>query len=153
MALTQAFAGASEKSQRRAFEIQKRVQIAQTLMSTYQAITDAMAAKGGDALLPFPLRLANAVVAGVMGLANVKKIADTQFQSASAAGGSAPVQQVAQASSGGGPSISTIGGTEQTQIGSLLRKQEPTRAYVTQDDINSGAALDRHVVQNATLAG
>jgi len=153
MALTQAFAGASEKQQRRAFQIQKKVQVAQTLMSTYQAITDAMAAKGGDALLPFPLRLANAVVAGVMGLANVKKIADTQFQSASAAGGSAPVQQVAQASSGGGPSISTIGGTEQTQIGSLLRNQEPTRAYVTQDDINSGAALDRHVVQNATLAG
>lgn len=153
LGLTAAFAGTSEKSQRRAFQIQKKVQVAQTLMSTYQAITDAMAAKGGDALLPFPLRLANAVVAGVMGLANVKKIKDTQFQSASSGSGGAPVQQVAQASTGGGPSISTIGGTEQTQISSLLRRQEPTRAYVTQDDINSGAALDRHVVQNATLAG
>ena len=153
LGLTEAFAGSSEKSQRRAFQIQKKVQIAQTLMSTYQAITDAMAAKGGDALLPFPLRLANAVTAGVLGLANVKKIADTEFQAASAGGGGAPVQQVAQASTGGGPSISTIGGTEQTQISSLLRRQEPTRAYVTQDDINSGAALDRHVVQNATLAG
>lgn len=154
MALTQAFAGASEKSQRRAFEIQKRVQIAQTLMSTYQAITDAMAAKGGDALLPFPLRLANAVVAGVMGLANVKKIADTQFQSAGAAGGSVPVQQVSQAAQGGGaPSISTIGGTEQTQISALFNEQKPQRAYVTQDDINTNAALDRHVLQNATLGG
>ena len=153
MALTQAFAGASEKQQRRAFEIQKRVQIAQTLMSTYQAITDAMAAKGGDALLPFPLRLANAVVAGVMGLANVKKIADTQFQSAAATGGGSPVQQVTQAAQGGGPSISTIGGTEQTQISALFNEQKPQRAYVTQDDINTNAALDRHVLQNATLGG
>lgn len=153
MALTQAFAGASEKQQRRAFEIQKRVQIAQTLMSTYQAITDAMAAKGGDALLPFPLRLANAVVAGVMGLANVKKIADTQFQSAGATAGGSPVQQVTQAAQGGGPSISTIGGTEQTQISALFNEQKPQRAYVTQDDINTNAALDRHVLQNATLGG
>ena len=154
MALTQAFAGSSEKAQHRAFEIQKRVQIAQTLMSTYQAITDAMAAKGGDALLPFPLRLANAVVAGALGLANVKKIADTEFQSPSASAGGAPVQQVAQAAQGsGGPSISTIGGTEQTQISALFNQQKPQRAYVTQDDIKTNAALDRHVLQNATLGG
>jgi len=147
--LAQAFAGDSEKTQRRAFAIQKQVQIAQTLMSTYQAITDAMAAKGGDALLPFPLRLANSVIAGIAGFANVRKIATTQFNSTGVAGGTAPRPQAAS-----GPSISLIGGTEQTQIGSLFNQsQEPQRAYVTQGDINSNASLDRHVTQNATLAG
>ena len=151
-ALANAFAGESEKGQRRAFEIQKRVQMAQTLMSTYQAITDAMAAKGGDALLPFPLRLANAVVAGALGLANVKKISNTQFQSPTA-GSTSPAAAVGQAATAGGPSISTIGGTEQTQISSLFNQQKPQRAYVTQGDINTNAALDRHVMENATLAG
>jgi chemotaxis protein histidine kinase CheA len=147
--LAQAFAGDSEKTQRRAFAIQKQVQIAQTLMSTYQAITDAMAAKGGDALLPFPLRLANSVIAGIAGFANVRKIATTKFNSTGVVGGSAPRPQAAS-----GPSISLIGGTEQTQIGSLFNQsQEPQRAYVTQGDINSNASLDRHVTQNATLAG
>lgn len=151
-ALVDAFAGKSEKQQRRAFELQKKVQIAQTLMSTYQAITDAMAAKGGDALLPFPLRLANAVVAGAMGLANVKKIKDTQFQF-SGGGTATPARAMGQSATTGGPSISTIGGTEQTQISALFKQQQPQRAYVTQGDIDSNAALNRHVLQNATLAG
>ena len=147
--LAEAFAGKSEKSQRRAFAIQKQVQIAQTLMSTYQAITDAMAAKGGDTLLPFPLRLANSVIAGIAGFANVRKIATTQFQGGGGGIGAAPRPQAAS-----GPSISVIGGTQQTQIGSLFNQsQEPQRAYVTQGDINSNASLDRHVTQNATLAG
>lgn len=151
-ALANAFAGESEKGQRRAFEIQKRVQMAQTLMSTYQAITDAMAAKGGDALLPFPLRLANAVVAGALGLANVKKISSTQFQSPTT-GSTSPTAAIGQTATAGGPSISTIGGTEQTQISALFNQQKPQRAYVTQGDINTNAALDRHVMENATLAG
>ena len=151
-ALANAFAGESEKGQRRAFEIQKRVQMAQTLMSTYQAITDAMAAKGGDALLPFPLRLANAVVAGALGLANVKKISSTQFQSPTT-GSASPTAAIGQTATAGGPSISTIGGTEQTQISALFNQQKPQRAYVTQGDINTNAALDRHVMENATLAG
>jgi hypothetical protein len=152
-ALANAFAGESEKGQRRAFEIQKRVQMAQTLMSTYQAITDAMAAKGGDALLPFPLRLANAVVAGALGLANVKKISSTQFQSPATGSTNTTASAAGQIAQGGGPSISTIGGTEQTQISALFNQQKPQRAYVTQGDINSNAALDRHVMENATLAG
>jgi hypothetical protein len=146
--LAEAFAGKSEKTQRRAFAIQKQVQIAQTLMSTYQAITDALAAKGGDALLPFPLRLANSVIAGIAGFANVRKIATTEF------GGAVSAAAAPATSAPSGPSISVIGGTQQTQIGSLFNQsQEPQRAYVTQGDINSNASLDRHVTQNATLAG
>jgi hypothetical protein len=146
--LAEAFAGRSEKSQRRAFAIQKQVQVAQTLMSTYQAITDALAAKGGDTLLPFPLRLANSIIAGVAGFANVRKIANTEF------GGAVSTAAAPTTSAPSGPSISVIGGTQQTQIGSLFNQsQEPQRAFVTQGDINSNASLDRHVSQNATLAG
>jgi hypothetical protein len=146
--LSDAFVGADEKNAEKAFNINKKLSIAETLINTYSAVVGAMSAKGPDGLLPFYVRLANAAVAGLTGLANVKKIASTQFQGGGMGSPSMPSAS-SQASMSIGPNISTIGDTAQTQIAGALDK--PVRAYVTQTDINSGQAMDRKILQNATF--
>ena len=148
--LAELFAGQDEKRARKAFAVQKALQIGQTLMDTYGAVMGAMQAKGPDGFLPFYVRLANAAIAGTAGLANVARIRATEYNSSSSG---AIGQPTAVLSEGGAPSISTIGGTQQTQIGALFNQSKPQRAYVTQGDINTAGALDRHVMQNATLGG
>jgi hypothetical protein len=96
MALNDAFANGSEKSAKRAFQINKALSLAQAIMSTYQAV-NAQLAVPQDAITG-----ANYVKAGIslaMGLANVVKISKTQFNSSSAGGG------------GGGGSMSSGGGS------------------------------------------
>jgi hypothetical protein len=102
MALNDAFANGSEKSAKRAFQINKALSLAQAIMSTYQAV-NAQLAVPQDAITG-----ANYVKAGIslaMGLANVVKISKTQFNSSSAGGGGG-----AGSASGGGGSLGSGGG-------------------------------------------
>ena len=85
MNLTSAFAKDNEKSQRKAFEINKKLQIAQAIMQTYQganAIFASSAANIGTVLFPAQPFIA-AGIAIVNGLANVANISKQQFQSSS----------------------------------------------------------------------
>ena len=100
MALNDAFQNGSEKSAKRAFQINKALSLAQAIMNTYQAV-NAQLAVPQDAITG-----ANYVKAGIslaMGLANVAKIAKTQFQSTSSGGGGA-------SGGGGGGSLGSGGG-------------------------------------------
>ena len=84
MALNEAFSKGNEKSARKSFQINKALSMAQAIMSTYQAV-NAQLASAPDALTG-----ANYVKAGIslaMGLANVAKIAKTQFQATAPSGG------------------------------------------------------------------
>ena len=84
MALNEAFNSGSEKSAKKAFKINKALSMAQAIMSTYQAV-NAQLAVPQDAITG-----ANYVKAGISlaaGLANVAKIAKTQFESPAPSGG------------------------------------------------------------------
>jgi DNA repair exonuclease SbcCD ATPase subunit len=97
--LTSTFAKNNEKSQKRAFEIQKAISISQAIIDTYKsanAIFASAAANPTSILFPAqPFIAAGLAIAG--GLANVAKIKATQFGSGST-------------SSGGTPSIPSPGG-------------------------------------------
>jgi len=87
--LTTAFAKDNEKSQKRAFEINKRLQIAQAIIQTYQganAIFASAAANPATVLFPAQPFIA-AGIAIANGLANVATISKQQFQSSSPGGG------------------------------------------------------------------
>jgi len=92
--LIDAFAGKSEASQKRAFQAQKAISIAQAVMDTYKganAIFASAAANPSTVLFPAqPFITAGIAIAA--GIANVKKIASTQFGGGtpSPSGGSAP---------------------------------------------------------------
>lgn len=142
--LLDAFAGADEQRQRKIFKANKALSIANAVLSTYEAVNSALATK--TELFPYE-RFIRASLALATGLANVKKIADTQF---SPSGGNSP-------SGGGtpvvGPSVGIVGGqiNNNVQMAELMSQNKPQRAYVVGQDVQSQQSLDRHIQQNATL--
>ena len=129
--LTSGFAKENEKSQKRAFEINKKLQIAQAIMSTYQganAIFTSAALNPGSVLFPAQPFIA-AGIAIVNGLANVANISKQQFQSSSPGG--TDIQTPTFNAGGGGlnaPSISPANTN-------TLTNQNNTRVFVTEADI------------------
>lgn len=130
--LNEAFASDSEESQKRAFEIDKALKYASTIMATIQGTQEAFSSANKSpitAIFPaYPYVQAGAALA--FGLANLKKISDTKFQSKSAptggggnrAAGGGQMQQMAA------PRMSSLGnGNELTQ---------DRRVYVTEGDIS-----------------
>jgi low affinity Fe/Cu permease len=132
MNLTSAFAKDNEKSQRRAFEINKKLQIAQAIMQTYQganAIFASAAANPGTILFPAQPFIA-AGIAIANGLANVVNISKQQFQTSSPGGGG---QQTPTFGGGGGGTPPTL----QPANTSTLVPQNQTQVFVTETDITN----------------
>ena len=102
--LTDLFNNGSEKSAKRAFQINKATSLAQAIVSTYQNATKAY---GSQLIIGDPTSIARAQIAGGLalaaGLANIAKISKTQYQSTSAGGGGGT-------GGGGGGSLGSGGG-------------------------------------------
>ena len=118
-------------------EAGKAVAVAETIFNTQQGIMAAMGATSvADKLLPFPLRLANAVGVGVMGASAVKTILSTNPGSGGGGGG------VPSASSTP-PAPQMMSGAFQLEGG---QEVQPMQAYVVSDDITdsqNGLAIIR----------
>ena len=140
--LAELFAGKSEKQQKKAFQVQKAVNIATAVIDTYKAANSALASS------PPPFNYIAMAAAITAGLINVKKIASQQFQSSSSSGGGGG----SNAPTGAAPmtaNFNTIGSSGINQLAQL--QQTPTQAYVVSGEVTSAQALDRNRVQNATL--
>ena len=132
--LTSAFAKDNEKSQRRAFEINKKLQIAQAIMQTYQganAIFASAAANPATVLFPAQPFIA-AGIAIANGLANVVNISKQQFQTSSPGGGGVQTPTFGGGGGGGGTPP-----TLQPANTSTLVPQQQTQVFVTETDITS----------------
>ena len=143
--LANAFAGESEKSQKRAFQINKAVGIAQAIINTAGAVSAAInPAVGG---LGIPAGLPGAALAAATGAAQIATIAKTKFQGGSSGDVSAPSEAgLGEAVS---PQFNVVGESGVNQLAQL--QQQPTQAYVVSGDVTSAQALDRNRVENATL--
>ena len=73
-----------EKRAKKQFQIMKGIQMATALIDTYKAITGALA---DTSTIPYYMKVANAVIAGATGFAQVAKIAQTTYENPSASGG------------------------------------------------------------------
>jgi hypothetical protein len=139
--LTELFAGQSESQQRKAFQIQKAVNIANAVIDTYKAANAALA----SAPPPFNyIAMAATITAGLL---NVKKIASQKFEASGSSGGGGGSNAPAAAPMTA--NFSTIGSSGINQLAQL--QQKPTQAYVVSGEVTSAQALDRNRVQNATL--
>ncbi len=142
--LTELFAGKSEAQQKKAFQIQKAVNIANAVIDTYKAANTALASS------PPPFNYIAMAAAITAGLLNVKKIASQKFQaSGSSGGGGGGGGSNAPAGAPMTANFSTIGSSGINQLAQL--QQKPTQAYVVSGEVTSAQALDRNRVQNATL--
>ena len=126
--------------------LSKGVAAAQTIFQTQQGIMAAMGATSvGDKLLPYPLRLANAIATGAMGAAALAKIMSTDPTGggASAGGGTA--------SAGGGsgtPAPQMMSGA--FELGAGL-EPEPTRAFVVTDEMTNSQNQLANIRRRATI--
>ena len=140
--LTELFAGKSVKQQKKAFQIQKAVNIANAVIDTYKAANTALASS------PPPFNYIAMAAAITAGLLNVKKIASQKFEGGASSGGGGGGSN-APASSPMTANFNTIGSSGINQLAQL--QQTPTQAYVVSGEVTSAQALDRNRVQNATL--
>lgn len=145
-ALSEVYAGEDESRAKRAFDIQKRLAQGQAIVGTYQAIVGALKAEGADGLLPFPVRLANSIVVGVAGFAQVAQIGATQFEG----GGSTSEPNIPTAPQRS-PSFNVVGSSGVNQLAQSMGNKEPVKAYVVGSDVSSQQELDRKKVSNASF--
>jgi len=126
--LNEAFAGKSEEEGKRAFEIDKALKYASTIMATIQGTQEAFTTANKSpitALFPaYPYVQAGAALA--FGIANLKKISDTKYQSKSS-------PSATQSSGAGVPQMAA------PRVSGLPTNEALTqerRVYVTEGDIS-----------------
>jgi len=162
LALNEAFGGDSEAEQKKAFEIAKKAQIAQAVISTIQGAQNAFATASASPLTAiFPAYpFIQAGLATAFGLASIKKIASSTFQSTSApSGGGTP-------SSGGTGGGSTPNGSSSASLGapqlggssSTQNTNETTQSntpvvktYVLAGEVSSAQDAEAKINQRRTL--
>jgi hypothetical protein len=155
--LTTFFAGKDEKSRKKAFELNKKLQIAQALIQTYQGANAAFAAASANPLTTifpaYPFISAAAAVAA--GLANVAKIKSQKFEGGGASGGggggTAP-------NSGGGGAVSAPPNPFANQQASGVisptgrpQQQTDNRVYVVESDITKTQNRVRVIETNSNV--
>lgn len=140
--LIQSFNAKDEESARKQFKIAKAFNLAAAATNTYLAVTSALALRPDQQLFPGQ-RFVEAGIAATTGLANVVKIASTQF-----GGSNSPTPETG---SGGviAPNLNVVGNTGINQLATL--QQQPVKAYVVSNDITSAQQFDLKVQQTASL--
>jgi len=151
--LANAFAGSSEQSQKRAFNINKAAGIAQAIIDTYAA---AQGAYKSQTVVPDPSAPIRgsiaAAIAVAQGLARVAVISKTQFKSTST--GTPPPTPAGTSSAIPAPTF-TNPQTTNLGTGELSGGQgqgmQPMRAYVVERDIQQTSSRVRRLSEFATL--
>ena len=158
-AITQAFAGKSEKQQRKAFNISKKLRLAQATLSgiegTQNAFTTAQASPITTLFPAYPFIQAG--IAAAFGVAQVASIANTSFQGGGGRGSSS-----ASGGSGGGrgaaaqaPSFNVLGATsagDQLIANTVAQtNSQPVKAYVVESEMTSAQSMGRNAESLASV--
>jgi hypothetical protein len=151
--LAELYSGDNEARQKKAFQINKAFQIAEATMSTYNAVVGALKAQGADGLLPFPVRVANAVAAGVIGATNVAKIAATKFSASESPTPDTSAPDMGSAGASMTPQFNVVGQGGVNQLAASIngRNQQPIQAYVVAGQVTSAQQLARRRARTATF--
>ena len=129
----------------------KALAIASSLVNTYASITGQLKAFSG---VPVPgYAIAQAVATGLVGFANVKKIASVKIPKSS--GGSKSVPGGANVPTGASvpPAFNVVGASSTDQLASAIggQSQQPVQAYVVANDVTTAQSMDRNIVNDASL--
>jgi hypothetical protein len=155
--LTDLFNNGSEKSAKRAFQINKANSLAQAIVATYQNATKAY---GSQIIIGDPTSIPRAQIAGGLalaaGLANVAKIAKTQYQSTSAGGGGGGTGGGGSlGSSGGGGAMTSVTPSFNPLNTSFLNNRPAqtgaVQAYVLSSNVSSAMEANQKVKDQTVL--
>jgi hypothetical protein len=150
-----------EQIKKKAFEDNKKMQIAQAIIGTLQSAIQAYQSLAVIPVVGVGLGIAAAAAALVFGYKQVALIKSQTYQSASSGGTStsstntAPAIQAPKVQGTAAPQIETGGGMNPTtQIGETIsQSQRPIRAYVVSGEVSTQQALDRRTSRAATFTG
>lgn len=145
--LVTAFAGDNEEAQKKAFNINKGISIAQAIMNTAQAVTGALAE---PSIVP-GARFVKAGIAAATGAAQIATISRTKFQSGGGGigggtGGGVNAPNISQQA----PTFNVVGDTGVNQLAQSLGSS-PMKAYVVAGDVTSAQSLERNKIEQSTL--
>jgi hypothetical protein len=123
----------------------KAAAIAQTTIETYKGATSAFASLSGIPIVGPVLGGIAAAAAVAAGIANVKKI-NSIGPAVSGGGGSAPSAPKA-------PSFNVVGASDTNQLAQAIGqdKKEPVKAYVVSNEVTNAQALERNIVEGASI--
>tara|TARA_R100001460_G_scaffold553_4_gene2710 strand:- start:287 stop:2128 length:1842 start_codon:yes stop_codon:yes gene_type:complete len=133
-------------------EAGKGLAIASSLVNTYASIAGQLKAFSG---VPVPgYAIAQAIATGVVGFANVKKIASVKIPKSKGSGGA-----VSGSVTGGGgsapapPSFNIVGASDTNQLADAIggQTQQPVQAFVVANDVTTAQSLENNIVEGATL--
>jgi len=147
--LAAAFAGQSERQQRKAFAIQKGVNIATTTMDTFLSAQKAYASQIAIITPDAPVRASIAAgIAIAQGLARVAIISKQQFNGSGGTSGG-----------GGGGSVPSAGGTTAPSPANFAflqnqpNQQPPLQAYVVGTQVSSNLEAQQLIQNQSRLGG
>ncbi len=149
-AINEAFTGESEQEQKKGFERSKKIQAAQTLISTYESAVQAFKSLAGIPVVGPALGTAAAAAATATGLATVKKINQQQFNGGSESAGpsysgadvSASVAEVQQTPQAPSLDLGFLGEGAQSQV---------IETYVISEQVTSAQQANKKIQDQATL--
>jgi len=147
--LAGAFAGDSERQQKKAFQIQKGVSIATATIDTYLAAQGAYRSQMAISTPDAPVRAAVAAgIAIAQGLARVAVISKQQFNGAGGTSGNNGTGGVPQSGGTQAPSPANF-----AFVGNQPNQQPPLQAYVVSTQVSSNLEAQQLINNQARLGG
>jgi hypothetical protein len=142
--LNEAFYGETEEQQKKGFDRAKKIQAAQTLISTYEATMAAYKSVVGTPFVGPALAPIVAATVAATGLKNVQNILNQQYEGSgpSPDTGSNPIREVS------GPSAPTI---DLSFLGEGAGQAEPIRAYVLAENVSNAQQANQKILDQTTL--
>lgn len=152
MALNDVLQNGSEKSAKRAFNVNKALSLAMALTNTYLGATAAFAQTKGD----INIKIAAAAVATLAGLANVARIAKTKFTPSGgggggSGGGSGGSPSFNPPSEGGGGSAPSFNAFNPAFLGDRPNQLTPVQAYVLSGNVANELEASTKIKDKARL--
>src|SRR5210317_38115 len=137
-----------DKEGEKQFERGKKIQIAQTIISTYEGATQAFKSLAGIPIIGPGLGIAAAAAAVAAGFNNVKAIKATKFEKQA----TSETNAYSGISTGGGPSAPT---TQQLDLGFLGGGAGQTgfRTYVVSSEVTTAQQANQRINDQASLVG
>ena len=136
----------NDKDARKQFQIQKAFNLGAAITNTAMAVTGALTAGGNPIKLATGAQFVEAGIAATVGLANVAKIASTQFGSNGGGGGGSDVPTP---NSTFNPSFNVVGNSGINQLAGI--QQQPVKAYITTGEVSTALSLERNTLQKTTF--
>lgn len=137
----------------RGSKIGKSIAIAQTIVSGIQGVQNAFTTAQKSPITAFfpAYPILQAGLAGAFSAVQLAKIKSTNPTGAGGAGGAASVSSAVGGSAPAPPQFNIAGGNVANQLSEVLTNQQPVQAYVVGSQVTSQQALDRNIINNASL--